>query len=283
MSDFSIPTGKWTPPPKIDDLFADTAGNKWSNINRPTAGARSQEDLPVGDASFQLYSLSTPNGQKIGIMLEELGIDYDAHVINFSTLDQFKSGFVNINLNSKIPAAVDKDGPGGKSISLFESASILLYLGEKYGRFIPTDPFTRAEMMNWVFWQMAGLGPMAGNFGHFFVYAPDDKIEARNYGVARYGMETQRLLSVLDNHLKGKTFIVGEEYTIADIASYPWVHQLYNGYPHSSGIKAAEFLSMDQYENVKLWCDRIAVRPAVQRGVTVCSSSGKPWLNDSKL
>ena len=183
-----------------------------------------------------------------------------------------------MNPNSKIPAVVDKEGINGKSINLFESASIVIYFAEKYGKFIPSDPALRYEALNWVFWQMAGQGPMTGNFGHFMVYAPPDKIETRNYGVARYGMETQRLLSVLDNHLNGREFIVGDEYSIADIVIFPWFHHLRVGYKHPSGISAKDFLSIDLYSNANKWADRVLARPAVQRGITVCSQGvGKPW------
>ena len=186
---------------------------------------------------------------------------------------------MSINPNSKIPAAVDLDGPNGERVNLFESASIVLYFAEKYNRFIPADPVKRAEVFNWVFWQMGGLGPMCGNFGHFMVYAPEDKVETRDYGVARYGMEVQRLCSVLDKHLEGRTFLVGDEYSIADMVSYPWFHALRIGYKHPSGIVANDLLSIDQYKNAIAWADRIAERPAVKRGLLVCSGGvGKPWL-----
>lgn len=206
-------------------------------------------------------------------------ISTSAHlVINIGVGDQFTSGFVAVNPNSKIPAAVDLNGPGGKAVDLFESASIMLYFAEKTGRFIPSDPATRAECMNWLFWQMGGLGPMCGNFGHFMVYAPDDKVETRDYGVARYGMEVQRLCSVLDQHLSTRNYLVGEEYSIADMASFPWFNQLRIGYKHSSGITAKDFLSIDQYKHANAWADRIAERPAVKRGLLVCSGGvGKPW------
>lgn len=273
---------KWNPPEKIEELFAATAGNKFASINSPVAGARVEKDLPVGEASVQLYSLGTPNGQKVSILFEELGIDYDAHIISLSG-DQFQSGFVKINPNSKIPAAVDLNGPDDKPLNLFESASIVLYFAEKYNRFIPSNPRLKAECMNWIFWQMGGLGPMCGNYGHFMVYAPDDKVETRNYGVARYGMEVQRLCSVLDQHLEGKSYLVGDEYTIADIICYPWFRQLTVGYKHSSGIAANSFLTIEKYKNAMAWCDRISERPAVKRGLSVCPFYGgeaKPWLSE---
>jgi GST-like protein len=186
---------------------------------------------------------------------------------------------VAVNPNSKIPALVDKVGIDGKSVNLFESASIVIYFAEKYGKFISSDPLLRYETLNWIFWQMAGQGPMTGNFGHFMVYAPADKIETRDYGVARYGMETQRLLSVLDNHLNGREYMVGEEYSIADIVIFPWFQHLRVGYKHPSGVAAKDFLSVDSYSHANRWADKILARPAVQRGLTVCSNAGaKPWL-----
>jgi len=272
----------WSPPPKIEDLFEKLAGNKWTGINRPTSGARSEKELPVGSAAIQLYSLGTPNGQKVTILLEELGVDYDAHTIVISNSDQFTSGFVAVNPNSKIPALVDKNGPGGKPIHLFESGSIVLYLAEKFGKFLPTDPALKYQVQNWIFWQMAGQGPFAGQFGHFFAYAPEDQLQARDYGVARYGMETQRLLNVLETHLKGKQFIVGEELTIADIMIFPWFNGLASGrMQHSNGVKAGEFLSVEQnYPTVVAWANRLRERPGFQRGLQVNPFSGpaKPWL-----
>lgn len=283
---------EWVPPNKIENLYKATEGNKFASINSPTAGARNQVDLPVGKAKFQYYSIATPNGMKPAILLEELGVDYDAHKINLRG-SQFDSGFVDINPNSKIPAAVDYDGPNGKVIKLFESGSIMLYLADKYKRFIPpnADPYNRAQVINWLFWQMSGQGPTCGNFGHFFVYAPPDKKEARDYGVARYGMEVQRLCSVLENHIKSspvdgakshRTYIVGEEYSIADMAIFPWFHQLRTGYIHPSGISASEFLSIEKnYPYTVDWADKIWQRDAVQRGMSVCrfdTSITKPWI-----
>jgi len=273
---------EWKPPAKIEELFSKTAGNNFAAINAPTAGARTQKELPVGDAPFQLYSLATPNGQKVGIMLEELGIDYDAWVIRLNG-EQFGSGFVGVNPNSKIPAALDKEGPDGKGpLQLFESGSIVVYLAEKYKKFYSNDLRKRTEILNWVFWQMAGQGPMTGNFGHFMVYAPKDKVEARDYGVARYGMEVKRLCDVLERHLAdGRTYLTGEEYTIADIMILPWFNALHKGYNHPSGVTAKDFLSVDQYVKLNQWYQRLLARPAVQRGMTVCRGSdgvGKPWL-----
>jgi len=263
---------------KIEDLFGSVA--QFAAINSPTAGPKEERELPAGSAPIQLYSLATPNGQKASILLEELGVDYDAHVINIRQGDQFTSGFVNVNPNSKIPAAVDKDGPGGKPMHLFESASIMIYFAEKYKKFYPTDFRLRTEINNWIFWQMAGFGPMSGNFGHFFVYAPPEKIDARNYGVARYGMEVQRLCSVLDRHLQGRQWMVGDDYTIADMAVFTWFNTLRKGYKHTSGVTACDFLSVEQYKNAVAWADKISERPAVQRGLVTCGFSGvaKPWL-----
>jgi GST-like protein len=216
-------------------------------------------------------------------MLEELSADYDAHLIHIGKGDQFTSGFTAINPNSKIPALVDKNGPGGEPIKIFETASIMLYLADKFHCFMPTDPRLKTEAMNWIFWQMGGFGPMCGQFGHFFVYAPADKVDARDYGVARYGMEVQRLCSVLDKHLEGRTYLVGEEYTVADMCSFTWFNHLVTGYKHPSGADANSFLSISQYTNAMAWRDRIFERPAVKRGLTVCMGPvTKPWLQEEK-
>ena len=281
----------WTPPPCIEDIYA--KASTMGGMNRPTAGPRSQQPLMLkrGPTTFQLYSLATPNGQKVGILLEELGIAYDAHVIRIARMEQFSEGFVNINPNSKIPAAVDYepggnnmvvDGNNNQPIRLFESASIMLYLAEKYGRFLPQCPRKRAECMNWVMWQTSGQGPMTGNFGHFFVYAPDDKGPAREYGVARYGMEVQRLCSTLDKHLSETDgdFICGHEYTIADMICFPWFDLIRKkGYVHNSGVAARDFLKLSQYEHANAWADRMCKRAEVQRGMLVCRGVGKPWLS----
>lgn len=277
----------WTPPPKLDDLFTHLKGNQFANVNSSTSGARSQKELPVGNAKLQFYSLATPNGHKPAIYLEELGVDYDAHTINIgaSALDQFTSGFVEINPNSKIPALVDLDGFDGEKTPVFESAAIVYYLAEKFdveGKFYPQSPKLRNEIRQWIFWQMGGQGPHTGNFGHFFVYAPADQIEARNYGVARYGMEVKRLCHVLETRLTGRTYLVGEKYSIADIVVFPWFYQLSKGYLQKNGEGAASFLSvLEDYPNSTQWMNRILERPAVQRGLQVCSSAGaKPWLEN---
>lgn len=280
----------WCPPPVIEDLFAATAGNQFSAINRPTAGPRDDKDVPVGPAPLQLYSLGTPNGHKVSILLEELCelglVTYDAWTVNIGKGEQFSKGFTEVNPNGKIPALTDKEGPDGKPIHVFESAAIDLYLCEKYdGGFLPRDVRSRTEVMNWIFWQMGGQGPMTGQFGHFFVYAPADKKETRDYGVARYGMEVQRLCDVLDKALAGKTYLVGEKYSLADIICFPWFLQVMRGYPHASGIKACEFLSVTKYTNAIAWAERIKERPAVQRGLQVngfTSPNPKPWLEQKK-
>jgi len=269
----------WKPPQKVEELYAATSGNQFASINRPTAGVRTKFEYPgPKEGPFQLYSLATPNGHKVGILLEELGIPYDAHVVNIGKGDQFSSGFVAANPNSKIPAAIDLEGPDGKPISLFESGSIMLYLCKKHSRFLGKNAREEQEVMNWLFWQMAGQGPMTGNFGHFMVYAPDKEIGARNYGVARYGMEVQRLADVLDKHLEGRTYMVGDDITIADMACMPWARQLFVGYNHKSGVGARQFLSGEKYKNIKAWVARLEERPTVQRGLSVCAGKPKPWL-----
>lgn len=290
---------EWVPPPRIEDLYARTNGNQFAGINQPTAGVRREAALESGSEALQLYSLATPNGWKVGILLEELQAAYDAHVVNIGAGEQFTSGFVGVNPNSKIPALIDQDGPNGKAIAIMESGAIMLYLAEKYQRFIPNDARERCECLQWLFWQVGGQGPMTGNFGHFKVYAPPGEVEARDYGVARYGMEVQRLCSVLELHLAGhgdfsgnpnlrsagpRDFLVGETYTIADMACFPWAYMLWGrGYNRPGQPDAKDFLGLERYPNLKAWVDRIAQRPAVQRGIRVCNGSPKPWMKDSKL
>jgi len=235
----------------------------FKGINRPTAGARSERDLPVGKHPLQLYSLATPNGQKVTLALEELGVKYDAWPINIMKEDQFTTGFVAVNPNSKIPAMVDKEGPGGKPINLFESGAILLYLAEKYGKLIPKDPATRVECLNFLFFNI-GAAPFLGQFGHFYKYAPE-KIE---YGINRYAMEAQRIMDVLDKHLAGKTYLVNEEYTIADIAWWPWIRCLDTGY------SAKEFLGLDKYKNMMSWFQRCLERPVSAKALRINSLLG---------
>ena len=226
-------------------------------MNRPYAGARSEKELPKGEHALQLYSLGTPNGIKVTILLEELndvkGVEYDAWKINIMQLDQFTSGFVEANPNSKIPVLLDHES--SPPIRVFETGSILLYLAEKFEAFIPTDRAKRVECLNWLFWQHGSAPFLGGGFGHFYVYAPV-KIQ---YAIDRYTMETKRLLDVLDKQLAGREYIV-DEYSIADIAAYPWILCL------SAFYKADKFLQLEEYKNVQRWMKTMESRPAVQRG-----------------
>lgn len=248
-------------PPKVWK-HVEGNGGKFANINQPTAGARFDKELPVGEHSFQLYSLATPNGVKVTIMFEELlelGIkeaEYDAYIINIQEGDQFGSGFVDINPNSKIPALVDKNN--GNPVKVFESASILLYLAEKFGKFLPTQVEKRTEVMNWLFWQMGSAPYLGGGFGHFYAYAPE-KFE---YPIDRFTMEVKRQLDVLDKQLAKNKYIAGDEYTIADMAIFPWYGALVKGKIYD----AAEFLSVHEYKNVIRWANELIMRPAVLRG-----------------
>lgn len=288
----------WVPPNKIEELYEATSGGPFFGMNRPTGGPQSEAALPRGEAAFQLYSLATPNGWKVGILLEELGTPYDAHIINIGKGEQFSTGFVGSCPNSKIPSAVDFDGPGGKPLALMEGVAIMLYLCEKFPEkgFLPEDPRLRSECLQWLIWQVGGQGPMTGNFGHFMVYAPADKADARSYGVARYGMEVQRLLDVLELHLGGhgnfmgdhgpraegpRSFLVGDRYTVADMACLPWVMVLRGkGYDRPGQPRAQDFLSLKRYPQLNAWADRLESRLEVQRGMRVCSSAGKPWLQE---
>jgi len=235
-------------------------GGPMAAMNQPTAGARFEEELPKGEHPIQLYSLGTPNGQKVTILLEELGIEYDAWKIPIMELKQFSSGFVEVNPNSKIPCMRDFDPVGGgEPLRVFESGSILLYLAEKYGRFIPSDPRKKVEMTNWLMWQMGSAPSIGGGFGHFYKYAPIH-IE---YAVDRFSLETKRLLDVLDKHLADKEYVCGDEYTIADMAIMPWIRCIVVGYA------AGEFLQVDSYTNVNAWMERLNARKAVQRGLRV--------------
>merc|ERR1712137_1211906 len=237
-------------------------GGTFASINSSKSGARTTRDLPKGDHPIQLYSLATPNGQKITLALQELGVKYDAFMINIMKGDQFTSGFVEVNPNSKIPAMIDRDGPGGKEIRLFESGSILLYLAEKYGKLIPSDPALKVECMNWLFFQV-GAGPYFGQFGHFYKYAPE-KIE---YSIKRYSTETKRLLDVLDKQLANNEYLAGSSYTIADIAWFPWVGCIRTGY------SAWEYLEVDSYKNVVAWFDKCCARPASTLGMKINTGS----------
>ena len=258
-------------PPKVWTWDKENGG-QFASINRPTAGARLDRDLPRGDHRFQLYSLATPNGQKVTILFEELleaghDAEYDAWLIRIGDGDQFGSGFVAANPNSKIPALMDHGTDPAQRV--FESGSILLYLAEMFGAFLPKDPAARTEALNWLFWQMGSAPFLGGGFGHFYAYAPT-KIE---YAIDRYAMETKRQLDVLDQHLATNRFMAGEEYSIADMAIWPWYGQLIAGKLYGD---AATFLDAASYSNVRRWHDEIAARPAVQRGVMVNKTSGQP-------
>jgi GSH-dependent disulfide-bond oxidoreductase len=258
-------------PPKVW-VWNKENGGRFANINRPTAGPTHEKELPVGRHPFQLYSLATPNGIKVTVMFEELlaaghaGAEYDAWIVRINEGDQFGSGFVSINPNSKIPALWDRSGP--KPIRVFESAAILFHLAEKFGAFLPKDPVTRAETLSWLFWQMGSAPYLGGGFGHFYAYAPT-KIE---YAIDRFAMETKRLLDVLDRRLAETEYLAGDEYTIADIANWPWYGGMAKGLLYGAG----EFLSVQEYKNVQRWADAIAKRPAVQRGRKVNCAWGDP-------
>jgi len=247
-------------------------GGQFANINRPIAGATSEKELPIGKHPLQLHSLATPNGVKVTVMLEELlamgfeGAEYDAYLVNIGEGDQFSSGFVEVNPNSKIPAMMDRSGD--KPVRLFESASIMLYLADKFGALIPTDRAARAETMNWLFWQMGSAPYLGGGFGHFYAYAPE-KFE---YPINRFAMETKRQLDVLDRQLAETLWIAGDEYTIADIAIWSWYGQLVLGRLYS----AAEFLDVESYKHLMAWSKKIDERPAVQRGRMVNRPFGEP-------
>jgi len=258
-------------PPKIW-TWNKESGGRFASINRPIAGATHDKELPVGKHPLQLYSLATPNGVKVTVMLEELlaaghtGAEYDAWLIKIMDGDQFGSGFVEANPNSKIPALVDRSG--ASPIRVFESGSILVYLAEKFGAFLPTDGAKRAEVLSWLFWQM-GAGPMlGGGFGHFYAYAPV-KIE---YAIDRFAMEVKRQLDVLDRRLGESEYLGGDEYSIADMAVWPWYGALVKGLVY----EAAEFLQVNDYKNVLRWTDLIAARPAVARGRMVNRVMGDP-------
>lgn len=247
------------------------SGGHFASINRPVAGPTHEKDLPVGRHPLQLYSLATPNGQKVTILLEELlalghaGAEYDAWLIDIGKGDQFSSGFVEVNPNSKIPALMDRSGE--KPVRVFESGAILLYLAEKFGAFVPTDPAVRAECLSWLFWQMGSAPYIGGGFGHFFAYAPE-KFE---YPINRFSMEAKRLLDVLDRRLAESPYLAGADYSIADIAAFPWYGGLVKGWLYEG---SAEFLSVQDYTHVLRWANAIAERPAVQRGRMVNRTSG---------
>ena len=257
-------------PPKVWQWNKENGG-RWASINRPIAGATHEKELPVGHHPLQLYSLATPNGVKVTIMLEELlalghnGAEYDAWLIRISEGDQFGSGFVAVNPNSKIPALLDRSA--AVPIRVFESGSILLYLAEKFRAFLPTDTAIRAECLSWLFWQMGSAPYLGGGFGHFYAYAPM-KFE---YAIDRFAMEVKRELDVLDRRLAQSEYLAGSEYTIADIAVWPWYGALVQGRLYD----AAEFLQVKEYVNLKRWTETIAQRPAVQQGRKVNRISGE--------
>lgn len=262
-------------PPKVWTADKENGG-RFASINRPTAGARFDRDLPRGDHALQLYSLATPNGQKVTILLEELlaaghDAEYDAWLVDIGEGDQFGSGFVAVNPNSKIPALMDHSVQPARRV--FESGSILLYLAERFGAFLPEDPAGRTEALNWLFWQMGSAPFLGGGFGHFYAYAPN-KIE---YAIDRYAMETKRQLDVLDRHLADHRFMAGTDYSIADMAIWPWYGQLIDGKLYGD---AATFLDAASYTNLRRWQDEIAARPVVQRGIIVNRASGSPALRE---
>jgi len=248
------------------------SGGRFANINRPIAGPTHDQDLPVGRHPLQLYSLATPNGVKVTVMLEELlalghrGAEYDAWLIRINEGAQFGSGFVAANPNSKIPALVDRSGP--EPVRVFESGAILLHLAEKFGEFLPTGGAARAECLSWLFWQMGSAPFLGGGFGHFYAYAPE-KIE---YAIKRYAMEVKRQLDVLDRHLADHEYMAGDDYTIADMAIWPWYGNLVKGLLYEAGV----FLDVQTYTNVIRWTDAIAQRPAVKRGRMVNRVFGDP-------
>lgn len=258
-------------PPKVWKWDAENGG-AFANINRPIAGPTHDKELAIGKHPLQLYSLATPNGVKVTVMLEELlalghkGAEYDAYLINIREGDQFGSGFVEVNPNSKIPALMDHSTKTPTRV--FESGSILLYLAEKFGALLPSDPAKRTEALNWLFWQMGSAPYLGGGFGHFYAYAPM-KIE---YCIDRFSMEVKRQLDVLDRHLAHNEYFAGDEYSIADIAIWPW----YGAVVANTVYEAAEFLQTDQYKHVNRWTNMIAKRPAVQRGRMVNRGWGEP-------
>jgi len=258
-------------PPKVW-TWEGESGGQFASINRPIAGPTHDKELPVGQHPFQLYSMGTPNGVKVTVMFEELlaaghDAEYDAWLIRITEGDQFSSGFVEINLNSKIPAMVDRTGP--EPLRVFESGSILMHLAEKFGAFLPAAGPARTETLNWLFWQMGSAPYLGGGFGHFYAYAP----EKMQYPIDRFTMETKRQLDVLDRQLASRTFIAGDDYTIADMAIWPWYGNLVLGRQYGD---AATFLDAASYTNVMAWAQKIDARPAVQRGRMVNRTFGDP-------
>lgn len=261
MSDSYTPPEVWT--------WEAESGGQFASINRPTSGATHERSLPVGEHPLQLYSLATPNGVKVTLMLEELlalgheGAEYDAWLIDIMKGDQFGDGFVAINPNSKIPALVDRSGD--EPVRVFESGSILLYLAERFGAFLPESPAGRTEALNWLFWQMGSAPYLGGGFGHFYKYAP----ERYRYPIDRFTMEAKRQLHVLDTRLADHAYVAGDEYTIADMAIWPWYGGVVLGHLYDAGT----FLSVDEYPHLQRWAREIEARPAAQRGQRV----NRPW------
>jgi GST-like protein len=264
-------TADYTPPTVW--TWNKPSGGRFANINRPISGSTHEKELPVGRHPLHLYSLGTPNGVKVTIMLEELlalghkGAEYDAWLIKIGDGDQFGSGFVAANPNSKIPAMVDRGGP--TPIRVFETGAILMHLAEKFGEFLPTEAGARAECLSWLFWQMGSAPYLGGGFGHFYAYAPT-KIE---YAIDRFAMEAKRLLDVLDKRLAESEYVAGPDYTIADMACFPWYGGLAKGWLYGD---AATFLSVQDYKNVQRWADALLARPAVKRGRMVNRLQGEP-------
>jgi len=259
-------------PPKVW-TFEDQNGGTWANINRPVSGATHRTTLAQGEHPIQLYSLATPNGQKVTIMLEELlalgepGAEYDAHLIEIGEGDQFSSGFVEVNPNSKIPVLIDRSGDS--PVRVFESGAILLYLAEKFGHFLPKQMAERTEVLNWLFWLQGSAPYLGGGFGHFYAYAPT-KME---YPIDRYTMEVKRQLDLLDKQLASQSFIAGDQYSIADIAIWPWYGNLVRGVLYD----AADFLDVQSYKYLQRWTEEVWQRPAVQRGRIVNRTWSEPW------
>jgi GSH-dependent disulfide-bond oxidoreductase len=270
MSDAAVTEPSAYTPPKVWTWNKENGG-RFASVNRPIAGPTHDKELPVGRHPFQLYSLATPNGVKVTVMFEELlaagheGAEYDAWLIKIDG-NQFGSGFVAVNPNSKIPALMDRSGPA--PIRVFESGSILVHLAEKFGAFLPTEGAARAECLSWLFWQMGAAPYLGGGFGHFYAYAPT-KIE---YAIDRFAMEVKRQLDVLDRRLADNEYLAGSDYTIADIAVWPWYGGLAKGLLYGAG----EFLNVEEYKHVQRWTDAIAKRPAVQRGRMVNRAWGEP-------
>ncbi|WP_204113597.1 glutathione-dependent disulfide-bond oxidoreductase [Shimia biformata] len=266
-------SGKTYTPPKVW-TWEQESGGQFAKINRPIAGPTHDKDLPIGKHPHQLYSLATPNGVKVTVLFEELlalGIEeaeYDAWLVNIGEGDQFGSGFVDVNPNSKIPALMDHST--ATPTRVFESGAILLYLAEKFGQFQTKDPANRAEMLSWLFWQMGSAPYLGGGFGHFYAYAP----EKWEYPINRFAMETKRQLDVLDRNLADRKFVTGDDYTIADMAIWAWYGQLALGRLYSAG----EFLDVESYKHVQRWAQEIDARPAVQRGRMVNRASGNPAM-----